>query len=157
MRFALDSLNQISKINGIGSRKLIQDQLIQNDCEELRYLLKVALDPFLTTRIAKLEASPQSFKFAGAYIKQDFGSFQEFVQKMNDKKGITDEERQEYFQIVNSFPELWERELMVKIVTKSLNIGIGAKEINKAFGENLIPDAVIMKAESDPSLIEKFY
>jgi DNA ligase 1 len=46
------------------------------------------------------------------------------------------------------------RDILMKILTKRMNIGIGAKLINKAVGRELIPDASLMLASDDQKEIE---
>jgi len=46
--------------------------------------------------------------------------------------------------------------MMKKIITKTVNIGIGAKLINKALGSELIPDPSLMLATDEHETIEKW-
>jgi DNA ligase-1 len=46
--------------------------------------------------------------------------------------------------------------MLAKILTKRVNIGIGAKLINKALGKPLVPDPSLMLAEDDESQITKW-
>ena len=151
MKKALYTLNRISRANGTGSQLLKRDLLKENDSPELRYLLQVAFDPFITTRIATVEIREKQ-----TAEEWSFEKVKTFIGERQERKGIDAIERTLYYTMVNGFSEQHERDLMAKIITKSLNIGIGAKEINKAFGTNLIPDVVIMKAEDNPELIKKF-
>jgi DNA ligase-1 len=46
--------------------------------------------------------------------------------------------------------------MLAKVLTKRVNIGIGAKLINKAVGKPLVPDPSLMLAEDDESQITKW-
>ena len=48
------------------------------------------------------------------------------------------------------------KKILAKILTKKINIGIGAKLINKAIGSELIPDPSLMLAKDDIEKIEKW-
>jgi ATP-dependent DNA ligase len=48
------------------------------------------------------------------------------------------------------------RKTLMKILTKRMNIGIGAKLINKALSRELIPDPSLMLATDDHSTIDKW-
>jgi DNA ligase-1 len=48
------------------------------------------------------------------------------------------------------------RSVLMKIITKRMNIGIGAKLINKALGYELIPDPSVMLATDDHEAIENW-
>ena len=60
MQKELRILLEIENATGNGSQKIKQDLIKNNYSKELEYLLKVALDPFLTTKLHKLEVIEKS-------------------------------------------------------------------------------------------------
>jgi hypothetical protein len=60
MQKELKILLEIECLSGNGSQKIKQDLIKNNYSKELEYLLKVALDPFLTTKLHKLEVLEES-------------------------------------------------------------------------------------------------
>lgn len=155
MKKELGILLEIESASGNGSQKIKQELIKNNYSKELEYLLKVALDPFLTTKLHKLEVIETP-----PYIITDsevFDRFSELSKKLFDAPAANDKLREEAFELVNCYLLSFdERKMLGKVLTKRLNIGIGAKLINKALGKEAIPDPSLMLAQDDESEIEKW-
>lgn len=154
MQKELSVLLQIESSTGEGSQKIKQDLIKNNYSKELEYLLKVALDPFLTTKLHKLEVISDN-----PYLVE-YNSFEKFIDltsRLFEAPAPNDKFREEAFELVNCIPVSFEeRKMLGKVLTKRLNIGIGAKLINKAFGREVIPDPSLMLAEDDENEINKW-
>lgn len=150
----LEVLNQIQNLKGAGSNKSKQELLSSNATEIMKYLLEVAFHPFKTTKIAKIEqTSPELY----THEEDHFGQFKAVLNTLFESKAANNELRQIVSNLVYGLDTTNEnRELLRKIITKSLNIGVGIKSINKAFGYEFLPDLSVMLAEDDPSELEKW-
>ena len=154
MKKELEVLLKIESSTGEGSQKTKQDLIKQNSNEILNYLLKVALNPFLTTKLHKLEVIENS-----PYLVDydPFEKFQDLTARLFNAPAANDKFREEAFELVNCIDLPFEhRKMLGKILTKRLNIGIGAKLINKAFPVELIPDPSLMLAQDDEDEIKKW-
>ena len=154
MQKELSLLLRIESTTGEGSQKIKQDLIKNNYSKELEYLLKVALDPFLTTKLHKLEViegNPYLVKY------NIFEKFTDLTERLFQAPAPNDKFREEAFELVNCISATYEeRKMLGKVLTKRLNIGIGAKLINKAFGKEIIPDPSLMLAEDDEKEINKW-
>jgi DNA ligase-1 len=154
MKKELGILLEIEKATGNGSQKTKQDLIKNNYSKELEYLLKVALDPFLTTKLHKLPALEESpYQLDGDIFER----FKDLTSKLFNAPAANDKLREEAFEIVNCYSLTFEeRKILGKVLTKRLNIGIGAKLINKSFGKEVIPDPSLMLALDDEDEIKKW-
>jgi DNA ligase-1 len=154
MKKELGILLEIEKATGNGSQKTKQDLIKNNYSKELEYLLKVALDPFLTTKLHKLPALEEPpYQLDGDISER----FKDLTSKLFNAPAANDKLREEAFEIVNCYPLTFEeRKILGKVLTKRLNIGIGAKLINKSFGKEVIPDPSLMLALDDEDEIKKW-
>jgi len=154
MQKELRILLKIEETTGNGSQKIKQDLIKDNYSKELEYLLKVALDPFLTTKLHKLPVLEESPYLLDTDL---FERFKELTKKLFEAPAANDRLREEAFEIVNCYPiSFEERKMLGKLLTKRLNIGIGAKLINKAFNKDVIPDPSLMLAQDDENEIKKW-
>ncbi len=154
MKKELEVLLKIESSTGEGSQKTKQNLISSNSNEILNYLLKVALDPFLTTKLHKLEVIENS-----PYLVDydPFEKFRDLTSRLFNAPAPNDKFREEAFELVNCVDMPFEhRKMLGKILTKRLNIGIGAKLINKAFPIDLIPDPSLMLAQDDEDEINKW-
>ena len=155
MQKELRILLEIENSTGNGSQKVKQDLIKNNYSKELEYLLKVSLDPFLTTKLHKLPVLPDS-----PYIVESgdiFERFKDLTKKLFEAPAANDKLREEAFELVNCYSlSLEEKKILAKVLTKRLNIGIGAKLINKAFNKEVIPDPSLMLAQDDEDEIKKW-
>jgi DNA ligase-1 len=155
MQKELRILLEIENATGNGSQKIKQDLIRDNYSKELEYLLKVSLDPFLTTKLHKLPVISES----PYNVESDnlFERFKELTEKLFYAPAANDKLREEAFELVNCYPlSLEEKKMLAKVLTKRLNIGIGAKLINKAFNKEVIPDPSLMLAQDDEDEIKKW-
>ena len=154
MEKELSILLQIESTTGEGSQKIKQDLIKNNYSAVLEYLLKVALDPFLTTKLHKLDVIEKS-----PYLTEYdvFDKFKNLTSRLFIAPAPNDSFREEAFELVNCSNLPFEyRKMLGKVLTKRLNIGIGAKLINKAFLKDVIPDPSLMLAEDDENEINKW-
>jgi DNA ligase-1 len=116
------------------------------------YILDVCFNPFITTKLHKLEMSNE-------IIEEEFPGFETFKDLIEDLKkapAANDALRARANHLINCTikeEDLAEdinlRVILMKILTKRMNIGIGAKLINKTVGRELIPDPSLMLASDD--------
>jgi DNA ligase-1 len=147
-------LSEIELLTGNGSQKEKQNLISENLSDEMLYIIDVCFNPFITTKLHKLELDktkgiiPPS-PFPG------FAAFKEVVEDLKKAPAANDLLRQRANFLINTKisedpkEDLLLRDILMKILTKRMNIGIGAKLINKAVGRELIPDPSVMLATDD--------
>ena len=159
----LEIFCQMETLTGNGSQKEKQRLIFENLSEEMTYILDVCFNPFVTTKLHKLEfdESQPSRLYAsdpGAF----WASFHLLIEDLKSAPAANDLLRGRAHDLLNhSFglsPErdIEMRKMLMKIFTKRMNIGIGAKLINKAIERELIPDPSVMLATDDQKEIEKW-
>ena len=150
----LRTLAEVELLTGNGSQKEKQRLISENLSEEMLYVIDVCFNPFITTKLHKLEIE----KSRGIIPSSPFPGFQAFRDLVEDLKkapAANDSLRQRANFLINSCivedpkEDLSLRDILMKILTKRMNIGIGAKLINKAVGRELIPDPSVMLASDD--------
>ena len=116
------------------------------------YILDVCFNPFITTKLHKLDLSQnlEVPEFPG------FDTFKNLVEDLKKAPAANDSLRSRANALINSTineenlaEDMDLRVILMKILTKRMNIGIGAKLINKAIGRELIPDPSLMLASDD--------
>jgi DNA ligase-1 len=143
----LKTLQQISQCEGKGSQDKMQAILKSNLTPEMEFMLDVAYNPFITTKLNKLTV-PDSGEG-----EPTFAEFKKLIDILRKTKAANNDLRKDAGEFIAKFPsEL--RQTMLDIITKNLNIGIQAKSINKAAGRELIPNPSLMLSEDDVELIE---
>jgi len=152
MKKELRVLLAVESLEGNGSQKEKQRLISENLSEEMLYILDVCFNPFITTKLHKLDLH-QSLdvpKFPG------FAVFKELVEDLKKAPAANDSLRSRANSLINSLindddlsEDMGLRIILMKILTKRMNIGIGAKLINKAVGRELIPDPSVMLASDD--------
>jgi DNA ligase-1 len=153
MKKELSLLVEIEKITGTGSQGEKQRLIRENYTPIMEYFLQVALDPFIKTNISKIEV----LKHPITEKESNIDNTKKVLSKLIGSKAANNDMRAELHEVLNgSGLSFEEREMLGKIVSKSLNIGIGAKLVNKAVGKILIPDLDVMLAESDEEAINKW-
>jgi DNA ligase-1 len=154
MKKELAVLQEVELLTGNGSQKEKQRLISENLSEEMLYIIDVCFNPFITTKLHKLEME----KTRGIIPPSPFPGFQVFKDLIEDLKkapAANDALRQRANFLINtkidedSKMDLALRDILMKILTKRMNIGIGAKLINKAVGRELIPDPSVMLASDD--------
>jgi DNA ligase-1 len=154
MNKELDLLIEIEGLSGAGSQKVKQDLIRDNMSPELETIIRISFDPFLTTKLHKLEVLPES---SNDLPTEPFPSLKDLSERLFVAPAANDSLRKEAHDLVNrSSLSLEQRKMLAKILTKRVNIGIGAKLINKAVGKALVPDPSLMLAEDDESQIAKW-
>lgn len=155
----LKVLYQISQCKGKGSQKEAQEVLAQNLTDKMKYMLEIAFNPFITTKLNKVEVYEQSSTLSSPLFTDSNGeiynNFVGLIEELKTVKAANNELRERATNLVNSlYAEARYRQLLADIITKNLNIGIQAKSINKAAGYNLIPDPSLMLAREKEGVIE---
>jgi DNA ligase-1 len=154
MNKELDLLIEIEGLTGAGSQKVKQDLIRDNMSPILETIIRISFDPFLTTKLHKLEVLPES---SNDLPTDTFPTLKDLSERLFVAPAANDSLRKEAHDLVNRSPlSLEQRKMLAKILTKRVNIGIGAKLINKALGKDLVPDPSLMLAEDDESQIAKW-
>lgn len=152
MKKELRVLLAVESLTGNGSQKEKQKLISDNLSEEMLYILDVCFNPFITTKLHKLEMSNE-------IIEEEFPGFETFKDLIEDLKkapAANDSLRSRANHLINCTikeedlaEDISLRVILMKILTKRMNIGIGAKLINKTVGRELIPDPSLMLASDD--------
>jgi len=154
MEAELKLLLEVELATGNGSQKTKQDLISNNYTQVMDYLLKIALNPFLTTKLSHIELL-QDQPYLISY--DPYEKFVDLTQRLLSSPAANNKLREEAFELINCTPyDLETRKMLLKVITKSLNIGIGAKLINKALKKEVIPDPSLMLAQDDESEINKW-
>jgi len=137
----LEILGQIKSRTGAGSQEQKIELLKEGfQSETFKSMLTVALGLDVITHIA---AIPVDLPITETH--HDFDTITTLLVYNN----INNDIRSQANNYVNSFEKREERILMSQILTKSLNIGIGVKMINKAYGSELFSDRSVMLATEE--------
>jgi DNA ligase-1 len=154
----LHLLRELEKLTGEGSQKQKQELLKKNLDEKLSYLLDICFNPFVTTKLHKIGIPSDSLPI----VYDLWSEFFILVEDLKKAPAANDLLRSRAEKLVSyKLSEDEEenkglKEILRKILTKRMNIGIGAKLINKAVGEDLIPDPSPMLATDEQEVIQKW-
>jgi ATP-dependent DNA ligase len=153
MQKELQLLLEIENSTGEGSQKKKQELIAQNLTPELEYILAICFDPFITTKLHKLE-----FEDNKEWVNVNlFLDFKHLCEELKNAPAINDNLRAKARLLVErSGFDLEVKKVLAKVLTKRMNIGIGAKLINKAVKKELIPDPSLMLAEDDHKVLDKW-
>jgi DNA ligase 1 len=154
MKKEINSLLTIEGLTGNGSQKAKQEILRENFTPSFEYVLKIAFNPFITTKLNKLEVLKES-----PYIAEfdPYEKFKDLTDRLFKAKAANASLREEAYELVNCIPYSYEeRKMLSKVLTKKVNIGIGAKLVNKSIGREVIPDPSLMLATDEQSHIKKW-
>ena len=152
MKKELRVLLAVESLTGNGSQKEKQKLISDNLSEEMLYILDVCFNPFITTKLHKLELSTKlnKEKLPG------FETFKSLIEDLKKAPAANDALRARANHLINCLingsdlaEDISLRIILMKILTKRMNIGIGAKLINKTVGRELIPDPSLMLASDD--------
>jgi hypothetical protein len=156
----MDTFVQISNTKGAGSaakkRNLVLDMnnVAKAQPGELgglfEFVLRVSLNSMWVTHINTTKIHDTDD------LTETDTTFVSLIGKLMAVRAVNNELRAEVEAYVNSYPKEY-REMIGKVITKRVNIGIGVKEVNKALGFVLIPDVEIMKADSDIKTVVKWF
>lgn len=144
----IEALEIVNKIKATSSRNEKEAILKQNkDNEDLRYILDVVYNPYIILGIKDKKLKKMIDKADGFKNKfgNNFKALIEYLKQNNTGRdydvrlaaeflrGTFDEDLYDFY---------WE------VITKDLKIGVTAKSINKAFGEQFIPEFNVMLAHN---------
>ena len=150
MRKELQVLYDISQISGKGSTKLQTELLAENLTKDMKYLLDIAFNPFVTTKLNKLDVIE-----TGVILDPITEQYSGYIGQLIKAKSANNDLRRtmgRYIGSVDLPPHL--KQLLLDITTKNLVIGIKEKTINKAAGYELIPNPSLMLAKEEEGVIE---
>ena len=154
MNKELNLLIEIEGLTGGGSQKVKQDLIRENLSPEMEEIIRISFDPFLTTKLNKIEVLQES---SNDLPTDPFPTLKDLTGRLFTAPAANDQLRKEAHDLVNRSPLSYEqRKMLAKVLTKRVNIGIGAKLINKAVGKPLVPDPSLMLAEDDEAQIAKW-
>ena len=153
MQSELELLLKIEGITGNGSQKIKQDLISKNLTPKLEYILSICFDPFVTTKLNKI-AYKETTSGQNQEIYEEFYNLCELLKSASAANDILRLKAASLIENCSYPKEL--KEVLVKILIKRMNIGIGAKLINKAIGKELIPDPSLMLAKDDIDKIDNW-
>lgn len=157
----IKNLRKIESLTGGGSQKAKQSLIKESLTPRMEYVLDVCFNPFVTTKLHKLNLK----EIPDPKNENIWGDFTNLVEDLKKAPSANDSLRERAQAIISS--KLSEipsedtelRKILMKILTKRMNIGIGAKLINKAVSKELIPDPSLMLATDgtdDPEMLSKW-
>ena len=153
MQQELEILLDVERATGEGSQKKKQQIISENLSPRLEYILSICFDPFVTTKLHKLDYEDKECK-ENPKLYEEFFSL---CEELKAAPAINDHLRRKAERLIESTGYHIElKKVLAKVLTKRMNIGIGAKMINKAVGKELIPDPSLMLAEDDHKVLDKW-
>jgi DNA ligase-1 len=153
MQQELEILLDVERATGEGSQKKKQQIISENLSPRLEYILSICFDPFVTTKLHKLDYEDKECK-ENPKLYEEFFSL---CEELKAAPAINDHLRSKAERLIESTGYHIElKKVLAKVLTKRMNIGIGAKMINKAVGKELIPDPSLMLAEDDHKVLDKW-
>jgi len=146
-------LKQLEELTGEGSQKRKQEIIKENWNDDLAYVFDVCFNPFVTTKLHKLNIADDPTDSFGP------DNFKELVEKLKIAPAANNSLRLDANQMINTRitndqDDLELRRILMKVLTKRMNVGIGAKLINKALGKEVVPDPSVMLATDDQASLE---
>ena len=150
--------SRLEKMTGNGSQKSKQDLIREAMNDNLSYILDVCFNPFITTKLHRISFN-EELSEPNKNHWEDFKSLVEDLKKAPAANDLLRDRAELLISTrISEDPEedIELRTILMKILTKRMNIGIGAKLINKAVGRELIPDPSLMLATDDEKVMEKW-
>ena len=151
-------LKVLESLTGEGSQKAKQVLIKESINPKMEYILDTCFNPFVTTKLSKINfqetPSPENPNL--------WEDLKNLIEDLKKAPAANDSLRSRAESLISSrlSPDDAEdtelRKNLMKVLTKRMNIGIGAKLINKAIGRELIPDPSLMLATDDHATIEKW-
>ena len=151
-------LKVVESLTGDGSQKAKQVLIKESINPQMEYILDTCFNPFVTTKLHKLNF-PTHCKEHNPNLWEEFKDLVEDLKKAPAANDSLRSRAETLLSFKLSEVESEDEELrktLMKILTKRMNIGIGAKLINKAVSRELIPDPSLMLATDDHSTIDKW-
>lgn len=151
-------LNLVESLTGDGSQKAKQVLIKESINPQMEYILDTCFNPFVTTKLHKLNF-PSESKENNPNLWEEFKNL---VEDLKKAPAANDSLRSRAETLLSSKLSEVEsedtklRNTLMKILTKRMNIGIGAKLINKSLSRELIPDPSLMLATDDHSTVDKW-
>ena len=151
-------LKVVESLTGDGSQKAKQVLIKESINPQMEYILDTCFNPFVTTKLHKLNFPSQGKE----HNPNLWEEFKDLVEDLKKAPAANDSLRSRAETLLSSKLSEVEsedeelRKTLMKILTKRMNIGIGAKLINKAVSRELIPDPSLMLATDDHSTIDKW-
>lgn len=156
MEEILRLFNQLESMTGEGSVKMKQEKIIGSFNDDLEYFLNICYNPFITTKLHRITllSSPNEGTVTIQEVKN-------LLETLKTVPAANDALRSQAEALINTRITHGEEDMnlrsaLMKILTKRMNIGIGAKTINKALKKEVIPDPSLMLATDDEKEIAKW-
>ena len=149
---------RLEQLTGEGSQKAKQLLIKENLTERFSYMLDVCYNPFVTTKLHRISFN----EYLDDNNHNHWEDFIKLVEELKKAPAANDLLRGRANTLISqkisddSAEDIELRNILMKILTKRMNIGIGAKLINKAVSKDLIPDPSLMLATDDHSTIDKW-
>jgi DNA ligase-1 len=149
---------RLEQLTGEGSQKAKQLLIKENLTERFSYMLDVCYNPFVTTKLHRISFN----EHLDDSNHNHWEDFIKLVEELKKAPAANDLLRGRANTLISqkisddSIEDMELRNILMKILTKRMNIGIGAKLINKAVSRDLIPDPSLMLATDDHSTIDKW-
>jgi DNA ligase-1 len=149
---------RLEQLTGEGSQKAKQLLIKENLTERFSYMLDVCYNPFVTTKLHRISFN----EYLADNNHNHWEDFIKLVEELKKAPAANDLLRGRANTLISqkisddSAEDIELRNILMKILTKRMNIGIGAKLINKAVSRDLIPDPSLMLATDDHSTIDKW-
>ena len=149
---------RLEHLTGEGSQKAKQLLIKENLTERFSYMLDVCYNPFVTTKLHRILFN----EYLDDNNHNHWEDFVKLVEELKKAPAANDLLRGRANTLISqkisddSVEDMELRNILMKILTKRMNIGIGAKLINKAVSMDLIPDPSLMLATDDHSTIDKW-
>jgi DNA ligase-1 len=149
---------RLEQLTGEGSQKAKQLLIKENLTERFSYMLDVCYNPFVTTKLHRISFN----EYLGGNNHNHWDDFIKLVEELKKAPAANDLLRGRANTLISQkisddpVEDTELRNILMKILTKRMNIGIGAKLINKAVSKDLIPDPSLMLATDDHSTIDKW-
>ncbi len=152
-------LKTLEELTGEGSQKRKQEIIKENWDANLAYLFDICFNPFVTTKLHKLYIAETPD------CEGNIESFRDLVERLKNAPAANNALRLEANDLINTrltedADDFELRKILMKVLTKRMNVGIGAKLINKALGKEVVPDPSLMLATDDQASLtnwEKIY
>jgi DNA ligase-1 len=149
---------RLEQLTGEGSQKAKQLLIKENLTERFSYMLDVCYNPFVTTKLHRISFN----EYLEGNNHNHWDDFIKLVEELKKAPAANDLLRGRANTLISQkisddpVEDTELRNILMKILTKRMNIGIGAKLINKAVSKDLIPDPSLMLATDDHSTIDKW-
>jgi DNA ligase-1 len=157
-------LSDLETLIGEGSQKSKQSIVKASINPRFSYILDVCFNPFVTTKLHKLKflETPIDSQYRESNDDGLWEEFKALVEDLKKSPAANDSLRGRAQNLISyrlsddSQEDSTLRKILMKVLTKRMNIGIGAKLINKAVGRELVPDPSLMLATDDHETLQKW-